>query len=300
MSTPISSDLVNKQQGRQTKVERLEARRLLTTVTPIGQEIPVTHGRTPMRWVVLSWVASMGLLVLSPCTHCHAAVQIYLTEASFTAAIPASHSLVNLDSFNTGGGHVALTGQEFLGQGIRFASRLPVSDPQSHLYVEPPAAFSSSNYLSIGRRPFDPLAGGDDDSLIIDLSQSVNAIGFRFVDNAGGAGESISIRGSGGVLYTHPSIPEVFFGVVTDQPITQVVVTESPSDADDMGYDNVRFALVPEPGCLGWTLSLLTWLTTRRPRAVTDRRVGGAPSVDARHRRLDGGRAAWTVALNLK
>ena len=178
------------------------------------------------------------------------ALTIFNDESSFSSAMTTTGFLDFETFLPTPTSPITVAGNEtvFTGQGFTFSSLAtpapPPADP-SQLYVEAPGFIPSAigNFLSPGARPF---AGGDgdNDSIQVDLTGGVNAFGFQFIDGAlnpfGGTTESIQVFGASGLLYTETTSGLTYFGILADEAITQIIITEATNDGDDVGYDNFR------------------------------------------------------------
>lgn len=170
------------------------------------------------------------------------AVTIFSDETLFSSAITTS-GFLDFETFGpTPTSPIAVAGNDsvFVGQGFTFTSLAP-----SQLFVEAPGFIPTAdgNFLSPGARPF---TGGDtnNDSLQIDIGIGSNAFGFQFIDGAlnpfGGTTESIQVFGASGLLHTETTSGLTYFGIIADEFITRVIITEATNDGDDVGYDNLR------------------------------------------------------------
>ncbi|MGB0630112.1 MAG: hypothetical protein ACPGRZ_05405 [Alphaproteobacteria bacterium] len=197
---------------------------------------------------------------------------VFSDEIAFSSAISTT-GFLDFETFAPGpGSPIAVAGNDsvFTGQGFTFTSL-----GGFQLYVEEPGFIPSAdgNFLSPGGRPF---VGGDNnnDSLRIDLSGTVNAFGFEFIDGVlnpfGGTVESIDVFGASGLLFSETTSGIDYFGIIADEAITHVIVTEGTSDGDDVGYDNFRtgnaFLSIHAPGAGAILLGGVLALGLRRDR----------------------------------
>ena len=80
---------------------------------------------------------------------------------------------------------------------------------------------------------------GNEDSMTFTITTSAYAFGvMRVVDNGGGYGESVTVYGNSGTIYSQNYIPN-FFGIIADELITSVFFKEGAYDGDDIGYDDI-------------------------------------------------------------
>ncbi len=200
------------------------------------------------------------------------ALTIFTDETSFSAAI-ATTGFLDFESIDTSGGAVSITGSEaiFTSQGMSFVSASPTPAEQP-LFVEPTGFFTTfGNFLSPNGRPF---TGGtnDDDSLSVSILGLANAFGIRLIDGALSGAESIQVFGASGLLHTQIGSGETYFGIIADEAVTQIIISELAGDGDDVGYDNLRIGTsesfsVSAPAANGlFLLGLILAVSVRRRR----------------------------------
>ncbi|MEW6665615.1 MAG: PEP-CTERM sorting domain-containing protein [Thermodesulfobacteriota bacterium] len=191
-------------------------------------------------------VLFLGLGFLCP-TAAHA-YTVYHDKDTFLAAL-TNYNLVDFSDR----GDVPISGSEYAGSGVIFDS--PLGAPLGQLYVLGPRWYYGSNFLSVDREPFAPGEDGNEDDMIFNLTTTAYAFGVaRVVDNGGGWGESVTVYGASGMIYSQDYIP-YFFAILADEPILSVFFNEGAYDGDDIGYDdiiigNTTGAPVPEPATM--------------------------------------------------
>ncbi|GAF99391.1 unnamed protein product, partial [marine sediment metagenome] len=144
---------------------------------------------------------------------------------------------IDFEDIDTSEGAVIIDGTEYSGKGITFTKLAP--EPMK---VEPPYSYyPDSNFLSIGNRPGGSGSDSHNDSLIVEIADGTEAIGWTFFDESEGEGQSITFYDKeGDVIYAHDYIPTgtSFFGIISDTPVFRVEIIESSDDGDDIGYDD--------------------------------------------------------------
>ena len=201
------------------------------------------------RFTVLLSLSILGLVFLCRSAH---ALTLFTNKTDFLNAL-SDYSIIDFEDYSLSAGQqVVITGNEYSGFGVTFDS--PLASPLGQLYVQSPSfPYYSSNFLSVDREPFAPGNDGNEDDMIFDITTIAYAFGVsNIVDNAGGPSESITVHGNSGVIYTQNSIPD-FFGILADEPITQVFFDEKDFNGDDIGYDNIVIGNtqpIPEPGAI--------------------------------------------------
>jgi hypothetical protein len=149
-------------------------------------------------------------------------------------------------------GRMPFPGNFYAKQGIAF--RNPNGYP---LFIAPEGLFwNTSNSLSVGRFPFDPLPVifREDDDLIVRLDPPCLAVGSTVVDNGPQSGtEFIQFLDELGNVVAQALFPpnftsyRAFIGIVSeDQAIGSINIVEDPNRSDDVDYDD--FVLFPESG----------------------------------------------------
>lgn len=115
--------------------------------------------------------------------------------------------------------------------------------------------WNESNSLSVAEFPFpEEVVDDNDDDLVIRLDPPAIAVGFTLVDSASNApDEYIEFRDDEGVV-ANVGLPggfrpfRSFAGIVSrGRPITEIVISESGNDGDDVNYDDVIVVPPPAP-----------------------------------------------------
>ncbi len=201
------------------------------------------------RFILVFMLSSFYLMFFAELSQ---AITIYTDESTFLSSLSNTTTIIDFEDYPPGS-HVAINGDEYSGYGVIFDS--PLSSPLGQLYVES-GWYYGSNFLSVDREPFAPGDDGNEDDMIFNITTTSYAFGVTIVDNPySESGESITVYGSSGVLYTQSYIPTSFFGIIANEPITSVYFDELAYDHDDIGYDNIVLgtpapAPVPEPATI--------------------------------------------------
>lgn len=133
-------------------------------------------------------------------------------------------------------------GLRYVRSGFAFANPNDV-----FLFVAPGGLFwNSSNSLSVGRFPFDPLDAQveapfvEDDDLTVTFQPGCSAAGFSIIDSATSLpGENVQFLASDDLIH-ESQFPRSFLGVVsTGRPIVRIRISEAAADGDDVTYDDV-------------------------------------------------------------
>ena len=183
-----------------------------------------------------------------------------------------------------------MTGSEaiFTSQGVSVLAASPTLSEQA-LFIEPARFFTTfRKFLSPNNHPF---VGGTltDDSLQFSLSIRANAFGIRLIDEALALTETIEVFGASGLLHTETGGLIYYFGIITDEANTQIIINEASGDGDDIGFDNLHIGLwegftirAPSVGVL-FLLGLGFVLRLTRPALFGNNFLGWRP---ASHRDL--------------
>lgn len=171
-------------------------------------------------------------------------------EREFGSAIAALGTaiVINFDDVDaapvtdTIQGRRPFDGQRYVRSGFVFASPNGVS-----LFVAPGGLFwNSSNSLSVGRFPFDPLDPQveapfvEDDDLTVTFQPGCSAAGFSIIDNGTSLPDEIVQFLASDELIHESRFPMRFLGVVsTGRPIVRIRISEAAADGDDVTYDDV-------------------------------------------------------------
>lgn len=137
---------------------------------------------------------------------------------------------------NTIEGRAPFDGRRYSDQGITLSN--PNNIP---LYIAPGGLFwNPSNSLSVGRLPFDPFPGDEDDDLDVTLQQACGAVAFSVIDNPRPTpGEVIQFFDSEGRVIHEVPFPGSFIGIVSpERPVAKISISEALGDGDDVTYDD--------------------------------------------------------------
>jgi hypothetical protein len=185
-------------------------------------------------------------------------VTTFSNESAFTTAV-SNTTLIGFEDRDTSAGKAALSGNEYAGQGIIFAS----PNAQPLWAYPPPTSFWTwpSKYLSPGAAPFE---GGDsnEDSLRLTFSSPVAAVGWTFLDMPNPNVVTIRLYDQGNALIhetangsgiTVNADNSAFWGVVSPTPIARVEILDGAYNGDDIGFDNFRFAVSAIPATISFS-----------------------------------------------
>jgi hypothetical protein len=108
---------------------------------------------------------------------------------------------------------------------------------------------------------------GSDWQITFTGGREVHAFGFNFIDNEGNP-DQLRVYGPGDALmatFPGPFDKDTFLGVVSEEPITRVVMDDDPVDASF--FNGLQFGYVPEPsGSLLAAVGMTGWLGRRAAR----------------------------------
>lgn len=126
-------------------------------------------------------------------------------------------------------------------------TRVAFANPNGlSLFVAPRGlAWNSSNSLSIGRFPYDPLDRTveapfvEDDDLVVTFQPGCVAAGFSVIDlHTTLSGEIVQVFTSDDLIHEF-KFPKLFLGVVsTAHPIVRILISEAADDYGDVTYDD--------------------------------------------------------------
>lgn len=221
-----------------------------------------------------SLVCFLFLLLLSGITSCEREeernlIGSYYDEVTFRANLRSNTiKILNFDTYLDGSsvptGYEStgnwsgfqLNGNEWASIGITFST--PSGQHMSTVNdTEWPNAgdiihnyHSFPNGLTCGQPPF--VGYGvrhnneeTEDSLVIALNPPQDGVGLVFIDSVYTEGEHIEfISQDGSIIADFPlidSLPQSFFGIISDTPIAHVKIFEDKYDYDDVAYDDIIF-----------------------------------------------------------
>lgn len=111
-------------------------------------------------------------------------------------------------------------------------------------------------YLVMGHSPGSPIEEAS--RLTFDFNQPITSLGMSVVDFGDFGTGTLSFNNDLGDQFIIATAPlpdgnELFFGIIADQPFSQVVIDKMTS-ADGIGIDEMYFTIVPEPSTLALLL----------------------------------------------
>ncbi len=226
--------------------------------------------------VFCTGLLALSLILSQKVSH---AQTVYSTLTSYETAIVGlgSKNLVNFDELNASPNNGTIVGRPvFNGDFYKVSNGVAFASPSgASLFIAPAGSsrpdstvWNLSNSLSVGRFPFDPALGDDQDSLNVRFNSLQCAVGFTLVNATTQTAEFYDVNNTLILTVSAPTdyaFNRKYYGVVSKvQLIAYVKIIDNVAN-NDITYDDFEFvpsgtpngSSVPEPGFAGLLIGSL-------------------------------------------